>query len=975
MAPSPAAKLSVEGAWALQKELLAAFSNVGFQLALEELQQSLAVAEPKKFQAERKKLVRTAQLTVLPRYGFEANDKGVQDMMRRFSEKDLTTDARFVRMGETLQRLLGEPAKEQHKKTTSSGGTHAPVAPPAIVRAAAAARLAQAERNDVGLKKPTPSENMPMQIMTWSDGQPTNTVAVTVAGDASMRDVKAAMAQKLGNSDVLRGRLVRKSGSSVTPFADEEKVGSRRKLSLFGVNIPSMTLQPESPDATQEAVQYRVGTIPVPGGQHAQMIPAEMLSSAASTPANTIPNGAQDSKPNSVGIPSIAAPSLTIARALSLLGELHACFCSIRFQANMSAVIKFATSKTDMEQGRTKLIVTALRDLLPRYGFEPSSQGYMLMLSIVKTYSKSNDKVASLRDQIRSVLGCGLEDFDLSTLGLVTVPPALLDDMAKKAGMSVQSNPGADVEVRLRHKSNHAELYVTVPSNCTMSDVLAAAAIKVGNDAIRAAGRIVKPEAGSLKVYEADESLGARRRLLFLGPAFIAAGGPRKVTVRLEHSEEQVSLTLDAGAMVLDVRRSLQEQHGVPHRAALMVKTKQGLLAQAQDADRPKSMLVLRGVLTLGSETQLLEGDVLEALQEINERYEAPDFQHVVKSWQEARGQESVVRMKELRDRVDQVTRDIIPKYGFEASVDAIKRWSALVDAFQRFPAVAELCRKSRVLAGTLSPDVARRQAFGRPWKKVCPGVCDVAKQHGLLTVSEITSEEALVAERGRAARVIDLLYRRIYEENRNELWQGGQVKGHNMPTRKAVARAYLEPIGTVLLETLKSDGTLVGAAAVYSVAIEVPPSLFGKDDFGESASILMDEASELEEEGDGDQDANAEDHRSDEEAQETPKLAVGYINALAAVDGSHAGSALLQHINRLAEEEGWDMIVLHSILVESTLRFWERRGFEAYGSGKETHFRLACMQHNRFALSKRTVEGHLPPRPGCLLFAKFIDK
>mmetsp|Transcript_33265 Transcript_33265/g.79732 ORF Transcript_33265/g.79732 Transcript_33265/m.79732 type:complete len:394 (-) Transcript_33265:309-1490(-) len=73
--------LSKARALALQNELLAAFSSARFQKKLNELDRE---CDGKSYRAAFRKLVRREQLQIIPRYGFDDSDEGVEEMLRAF---------------------------------------------------------------------------------------------------------------------------------------------------------------------------------------------------------------------------------------------------------------------------------------------------------------------------------------------------------------------------------------------------------------------------------------------------------------------------------------------------------------------------------------------------------------------------------------------------------------------------------------------------------------------------------------------------------------------------------------------------------------------------------------------------------------------------------------------------------------------------------------------------------------------------
>jgi len=225
------------------------------------------------------------------------------------------------------------------------------------------------------------------------------------------------------------------------------------------------------------------------------------------------------------------------------------------------------------------------------------------------------------------------------------------------------------------------------------------------------------------------------------------------------------------------------------------------------------------------------------------------------------------------------------------------------------------------------------------------------------------------VNQKEEAEAVFDLLYQRIYEENRHELWKGGKVRGHKIPTRRAVARKYLEQPHTSLLHcsSLKENSLpVVGGAVIFQINVDIP-NMIRHDMCGESTEFLGIDSKEEEEDDD---EAYANFLTGDIDCLH---VSAGYIDAVAASPKSHAGTAMIQHIAKMSKDENWDMLVLHSIRIEATSQFWESQGFHYYSGGKDAAFRMKCVQHIGQAIPLAAIERQLPERPGCLLYVKFM--
>jgi len=82
----PTPSLTKARALALQSELLAAFTAARFQKKLHELERESSGDKDPSYRAAFRKLVRKEQSQVIPRYGFDASESGVEQMLAAFEE-------------------------------------------------------------------------------------------------------------------------------------------------------------------------------------------------------------------------------------------------------------------------------------------------------------------------------------------------------------------------------------------------------------------------------------------------------------------------------------------------------------------------------------------------------------------------------------------------------------------------------------------------------------------------------------------------------------------------------------------------------------------------------------------------------------------------------------------------------------------------------------------------------------------------
>eukprot|EP00930_Biecheleria_cincta_P071114 TRINITY_DN58656_c0_g1_i1.p1 TRINITY_DN58656_c0_g1~~TRINITY_DN58656_c0_g1_i1.p1 ORF type:complete len:390 (-),score=85.35 TRINITY_DN58656_c0_g1_i1:94-1263(-) len=107
----------------LQNGLLVAFSAPSFQKELHELSRLHGAPQQKSlaFKSAFQRLVRSAQLPILPSYGFEASEKGVEDMLQAF--RSFRDDADIYVNAEAIKEALlisSDPFPPPGKTATSS---------------------------------------------------------------------------------------------------------------------------------------------------------------------------------------------------------------------------------------------------------------------------------------------------------------------------------------------------------------------------------------------------------------------------------------------------------------------------------------------------------------------------------------------------------------------------------------------------------------------------------------------------------------------------------------------------------------------------------------------------------------------------------------------------------------------------------------------------------------------------------------
>lgn len=208
-------------------------------------------------------------------------------------------------------------------------------------------------------------------------------------------------------------------------------------------------------------------------------------------------------------------------------------------------------------------------------------------------------------------------------------------------------------------------------------------------------------------------------------------------------------------------------------------------------------------------------------------------------------------------------------------------------------------------------------------------------------------------AQRLAIDAVVSLLHRRIYIDNRDELWGGRTV-----PSRTSMYERLLDSSARFLCAAPRAGDSrdLVGGAVVETRLIRTINV--------SSTTWAMSERIPSPE------DVKGVDSYID--------LQCAYVDCLAAHPGTHAGTALWDYIEEIAYARGWTFLVLHSIRIPNTLHFWKKRGCTLYDSSRVDHretFNVGFYSNTACVLSLTELEEQLPRHPGCHLFVKFLDR
>lgn len=240
-AEEPAPAFTKQRAIDMQRELLHGFSNVEFQRKLRNLQFTCEPDSEEYFK-ERNHLFLSVQSTVLPKFGFQGNHRGVLDMMHAI--KPFQEDAQFLRNNIEINNLLGiEPPPPPKPKP--------PEPKPALSSTIAA--TAKAARPKTVTTKPPPKPAPPppppppeeIEILIKHAIKEGTGVQVKVCVNWTYKQVKEALAKKLGNDSVRKNaKLVFSKGSGWNTtwgfYQDTEEVGKPKELLLLAADLPAL---------------------------------------------------------------------------------------------------------------------------------------------------------------------------------------------------------------------------------------------------------------------------------------------------------------------------------------------------------------------------------------------------------------------------------------------------------------------------------------------------------------------------------------------------------------------------------------------------------------------------------------------------------------------------------------------------------------------------------------------------------------
>jgi len=220
--------LTLEKALALQKDILEGVEAEGFQREIEALEKKHQRGT-KEFAMGRTALCFKVQIPVLPKYGFEASMKGVLEMVNAMNE--FNYDQQFSEMGSRLSSLMridGSPPPDQIQRQVSEEEE-------TITTDLMQRQVSEGSRPDSAAEA---DENETQDVeITISHPVHATVVSLSVASNATIKQIKEALAEKLSRPEVTKARLVKRVASGgFTSLAESEKLGARRKFLVMGID-------------------------------------------------------------------------------------------------------------------------------------------------------------------------------------------------------------------------------------------------------------------------------------------------------------------------------------------------------------------------------------------------------------------------------------------------------------------------------------------------------------------------------------------------------------------------------------------------------------------------------------------------------------------------------------------------------------------------------------------------------------------
>jgi len=243
-------QLTLQQALNLQTELHFGFSQPAFQEKLQSLQEQFEGTP--RYVKECSDHILNVQQTILPRYGFQGNQKGVHEMLQAFGPHNDNPDIK--KKGEEINKLLPkkllEPTQLPSSKADRGAYLQGGDAHDNLLAAAGVVSIGESKSVEQQSKpkssaptpkppapKPEPAPPREIELVVRHATKEPDMIQLKVMTDWTFKKVKETLATAITHDDVSRkARLVYKSGSDWKAHQDSAVIGDRTELFCLGVD-------------------------------------------------------------------------------------------------------------------------------------------------------------------------------------------------------------------------------------------------------------------------------------------------------------------------------------------------------------------------------------------------------------------------------------------------------------------------------------------------------------------------------------------------------------------------------------------------------------------------------------------------------------------------------------------------------------------------------------------------------------------
>jgi len=438
---------------ALLTELIVGFSTRPFQQKLDDLVHAHVAARTgisvgavancaaptEVFQLEgRKELALTVQREVLPRYGFEPTEEGVQQMVRAMQPH--LSEARIWEQSEAIKKKLRMPSKMTLDSDSEDEFALANLAGNEAVPRRLRRDKAVALQTELLQEYSQPEFQARLrEAMQIKDKE-----AQRQERKRLLREVQAMVMPRYGFEATDAGIASMKA--SFTPWNNDEEVQSldlamEEQLTNCISDVMAQNLAERKAPATAKKPVASVSASPLPRANSSlstatrpsaspQSDKKEPSGTPVATPSavkkDSPGQGSQGQENGSVASPFGKLPplaeseknppqdSITKEATAALLNELLSAFSTVEFQNQIALLKRSAASHhggdlVSLRNSVDEVALTVQCRILPRYGFEASRHGVLSMICECSRHIK-DEEVRKLNDAINDKLGRDMQE-------------------------------------------------------------------------------------------------------------------------------------------------------------------------------------------------------------------------------------------------------------------------------------------------------------------------------------------------------------------------------------------------------------------------------------------------------------------------------------------------------------------------------------------------------------------------------------